>query len=184
MTSVYTFNNKANYTDASITSQSGSFVVRSTQKPDVTVINGPSKTEGLINWEEKTFHIDGEVLPVDDIRMREKGPGLVSLRRWTYNKVSWHFKYEYETKTWFVWRLRDDTAEPKACVEFTLYQSKVIGNSTAATVTVDPSVSDADALFLLMALIYCESTEHPPNKFSVTNGVLGALTALSKNFVF
>ncbi|KAG6907931.1 hypothetical protein DXG01_006861 [Tephrocybe rancida] len=187
MTSVHVFGNKANYINTSATAITGSYVVKSilsartARVPDVTTILSPNGIQASINWKDNSFNINGHVLGLDDLRFKVKSPGSLFTKRWSYNKISWHIKYQYDAKAWQIWRLNGDTAEEQTSAEFKLYKSKLIGDSVPATITFNPSVSESDALFLLMALIYSEVTEHPPPSLSrgFSDNVARAIAATS-----
>ncbi|KAG6814881.1 hypothetical protein H0H93_011861, partial [Arthromyces matolae] len=87
-----------------------------------------------------------------------------------------------------------NTQSPQALVEFHLYQSKLIGPSIPATISINipsssSSASDSDLPFLLSILIYSEIKLHPPislgGKLSknlgdnVARGIIAALMGTS-----
>jgi hypothetical protein len=59
--------------------------------------------------------------------------------------------------------MNDNKPAENTAVEFKPYHSKSFGKSEAATLRL--SVPDADALFIILILVYSEVTTHPPVSF-------------------
>ncbi|KAG6886829.1 hypothetical protein C0992_002118 [Termitomyces sp. T32_za158] len=137
MDTVYTFNNKAHYTNASATTTLGTSFVLTTalagdgeSQAEVTVVRGPKGQQAMIDWKHRTFNVDDQTVGIDDLR---------SVRR-----------------------LVNDTAEERTTMDFQVYRSKIIGKSIPATITMmDSSLSEFEALVLWMAVVYSEVTQHP-----------------------
>ncbi|KAG5634850.1 hypothetical protein H0H81_000514 [Sphagnurus paluster] len=170
MNSTFTFDNKSDYFNSSATSANSSswttistFVSPSDHVPRVTIVKSPYGNEGSIHWQDRKFTLNGEQLEVDDVRFKETGAGSLFSRRWFYQKSQWRIKYIYDSKTWMVWRYAtSDVAEETPSAKFKIYESKVVGKSVPASLFFHPSLSESDAHFIVLALLYSETTEHAP----------------------
>ncbi|KAF5376244.1 hypothetical protein D9615_008472 [Tricholomella constricta] len=169
----YSFNQKANYLSGSFTSTSNAswliystFGSRKDNLPQLTIVKGPYRRVASIHWEDKVLDINGKKVGIDDIRFKERGHGSLFAHRWSDGTTQWRTKYEQGAKTWNVgrvFRIVDDEPEGTSSAEFKLYRAKIIGESVPASVTYRASVSESEALFILLAVLYCEITEHAPS---------------------
>jgi len=188
MSTEFTFNSKADYCDASLTTAStsdGSYTLNSTsikrrgRVPEATTVKSPHGRQGTIYWLERSFEIDGVKREVDEMRFKEKGEGIFT-RRWSYQTKQWRVKFEYDAKAWNVFRVVDDTPEAQPSVVFRLYQAGIIGKSLPASVTFEPSVSESDAMFILMVLLYSELTQRVSPSFTsrFSDGIPQAIASM------
>ncbi|KAF8058519.1 hypothetical protein FPV67DRAFT_506946 [Lyophyllum atratum] len=171
--SEFLFNSKAKYLDTSLSNTSdkasyllsSTFAERSDRMPQVTMARGPYGRQGSIIWPERALELDGVRLAVEEIRFKEKGPGSLFSHRWSYQNTQWRVKFVHDAKAWNVFRVVGEIPEGNPTVVFKLYQSSFARKSLPASITFQSSVSEADAIFILLVVLYSELTQHRPPSF-------------------
>ncbi|KAF9457644.1 hypothetical protein BDZ94DRAFT_1326103 [Collybia nuda] len=178
----YIFDNESNYYNATISgadNASGSYTLTSVVRPangvpNTTILQSPWGEEGVIHWRDREIEVDGVRHPIDTIKQREGGPRSLTYL-WALGKSQWRSKYMSDSRSWKVWSGRDNPPSDTVVIEFKPYRSKTFGKADAAELRI--SVSDKDAIFVILFLIYLQIIEGP--RFSFMDRMLGDLFASS-----
>ncbi|RDB20575.1 hypothetical protein Hypma_012152 [Hypsizygus marmoreus] len=172
MAAEFVFDHKNDYVNGSLTDTSNASLIytfnstypsskRRDEMPETTEVRNPYGKHAVIFWKERAFQLDGGRLLVDDIRTKEHDSGSTLARRWLYANKKWQVRFDSGHRTWKVFWVLNDTPEETSSVEFKPFHSNLAGKAHPATITVQSSVTEHDALFVIIVLLYSELTEHP-----------------------
>lgn len=132
----------------------------------ITAFQGQSHfahTHAEINWKNKYFDINGEVLPHN--RIMQKSGGLFSSRKtWTYGKFV--VELHYDNKEW-------TAKSPTTNViigRFRSRRERLLHDDENATLTIDVDLASPEAMFLILAFMYSETRRLDNVKTSDTAG--------------
>ncbi|KJA28853.1 hypothetical protein HYPSUDRAFT_33249 [Hypholoma sublateritium FD-334 SS-4] len=115
-------------------------------------LGGGSTIVGVINWEKKTFEIQGHRRPVNDIRRKATGFRNKS-RFWKWSEGREEYDIVHQEEGWEAKCTSTGEVEATLAVP---YRPQLFGKTTPIVLSLSRVALAKDEVFLLLTFIYCE----------------------------
>ncbi|KAK7012976.1 hypothetical protein R3P38DRAFT_2721409 [Favolaschia claudopus] len=120
----------------------------------ITTVSGASGANGVINWRDKTFTINGEERNWKDLRSRTGGV-FSSEHEWNWGPRPFRLKYHNSQKELLA---TPSTGNPADTVRFTVHRPRLLHENEPAVIYFPPQMQDeSERMFLLMAILQTDT---------------------------